>query len=184
MKSRRRVNSDVGLLKLMETPENALDLLKRWHHRARFNQRAHYEMEERCSRRASFSGTASAILSAIVGVLLLVAVRINPPPTLRIATASISIIVAAITAIATYAKWSEKAAQHHSAAAEYGKIFRKIEETIAVPPASDDLMLKSVKTIREKLDQIPGDAPPVPKRVWRKLSAHLTRPADDTKISK
>jgi hypothetical protein len=128
-------------------------------------------MEERCERLSFGFGVASALLSSIVGVLVLVAVKIDPPTWLRISTAGISIIVAAITTIATSAKWSDKAARHHAAGAEYGKMLRKIEEILVLP---EDDARKSVKALREKLDQIPGEAPPVLKRVWRGLPKELT----------
>lgn len=158
----------------METPESSVELLKLWRHRVRLNSRAHYQMEERCERLSFSFGVASALLSAMVGVLVLVGVKIDPPIWLRILTASISIIVAAITAIATSAKWSDKAAKHHVAGAEYGKMLRKIEEILVLPPESEVDARKSVKALREKLDQIPVESPPVLRRVWRALPKELT----------
>jgi hypothetical protein len=157
----------------MDAPETNIDLLKKWHHRVRLNQRGHYAMEERCDRRDYWYGVIPAILSGIIAILVLLAVSYNPPTALRIFTASLSIITAALATIRTYGKWSEKATQHHAAGAEYGKLLRKIEETLAAPP-SEDIMQRTIKRIREKLDLIPNEAPPVLDKVWKRLSPELT----------
>ena len=128
--------------------------------------------------RAYWSGVIPAILSGVIGVLILVAVKYDPPAWFQISIGSLSIIAAAITTIGTYGKWSERASQHHTAAAEYGKLLRKIEETLASPPDAE-IMQKTIKAIREKLDAIPGEAPPVLKKVWKQLPPELTPEAEN-----
>jgi hypothetical protein len=82
--------------------------------------------------------------------------------------------VTAITTIVTSSKWSDEASQHHAAAVEYGKVFRKIEEILACPSELTADPLKIIKMIREKMDRIPNEAQPIPRRVWRKLPKELT----------
>ena len=158
----------------MEEPQNPLDLLRRWRHRARSNQKAHYEMAIRLDRRAWVAGALSAILSGTITVLVLFAAKTTPSTNLSIATVIVSIIVTAITTIATSSKWSDKASQHHGAAVEYGKIFRKIEEVLVCPSVLETDPAKTLETIREKMDQIPSEAPPIPRRIWKKLPKELT----------
>lgn len=80
----------------------------------------------------------------------------------------------AITTIGTSSKWSDEASQHHAAAVEYGKVFRKVEEILTCPSELNADPLKIIKVIREKMDRIPSEAPPIPPRVWRKLAKELT----------
>lgn len=145
-----------------------------WRRQARLNQRGHYEMEERCAGRAFVFGVASAALSAGVGVLILLAVRSDPPVWLRLLTAGVSIMASAITAVATSSKWSEKAAQHHATAAEYGKIRRKMEEMLVLPSEQEDVIRKSLSLIRERMDELPPSSPAIPKSVWSTISKELT----------
>lgn len=162
----------------MKVARDSSELLALWRHRVRYNQQAHYEMAIRSESKARPSGIASAILSAIVTVLVLFAAKTQPSAWLTIATLIASIAVTAITTIATSAKWSEKASQHHAAAAEYGKILRKIEEVQACPTELETDAMRTLKAIREKMDRIPTEAPAIPKKIWRALPKELTPELD------
>lgn len=162
----------------MKNPECPTDLLELWRHRQRSNQRAHYQMAERSTTRSFWFGVASAIISGAVGFLILMAVRYDPPVWLLVTIGCLSIIGAVIAAVATSAKWSEKAAQHHAAGAAYGAVLRPIEEALVLPPQSDDAMRMLVQELRKEIDAIPIKAPPIPKRVWETLSPELTPSAN------
>ena len=89
-------------------------------------------------------------------------------------TAGISILASVITTVATSAKWSEKASQHHSAGAAFGILHRRIEEALALPLQSDEATRALVEAIRVELDALPMKAPPIPDRVWKALPEELT----------
>lgn len=166
----------------MEVAETPHHLLLRWRSRARKNQQAHYRMAIRLERTAWTSGAISAILSAAVTVLVVFAAKVQPSTKLSIATLVISILVTTITTISISSKWSDKASQHHAAAVEYGKVFRKIEQTLANPAEIQGDAGGTLKLIREKLDRIPSEAPAIPPRIWKRLPEELT-PEKPTKIS-
>jgi hypothetical protein len=154
--------------------QNPIELLAIWHRRVRLNQRAHYELEGRAEKKARLSGMASAVLSAAVTILVLLAAKTTPSAWLSIVTVGLSIAVTAITTITTSAKWSERASQHHAVAVEYGKIVRKIEELLACPDSLNPDARDTLKMLREKMDRIPGEAPPVPRKLWSALPKELT----------
>lgn len=158
----------------MKNPESPSNLLERWRHRQRLNQRAHYEMAVRSTRRSFSFGVASAIISGAVGLLILMAVRYDPPVWLRVTIGCLSIIGAVVAAVATSAKWSEKGAQHHAAGAAYGAVLRRIEEGLALPPQSDEAMRTLLQELRKEMDAIPTKAPHIPRRVWEGLPPELT----------
>ncbi len=158
----------------MKNPESPIDLLELWRHRQRSNQRANYQMAERSASRSFWFGVASAVISGAVGFLILIAVRYDPPVWLRVTIGCLSIIGAVIAAVATSAKWSEKAAQYHGAGAAYGAVLRRIEEALALPPQSDDAMRVVVQELRKEIDAIPMKAPPIPRRMWETLPPELT----------
>ena len=64
----------------------------------RLNQRAHYRMAEKCSSLAFSVGVASAVVSGAVGVLILLAVRYDPPVWLRVTIGCLSILGAVVAA--------------------------------------------------------------------------------------
>ncbi len=157
-----------------KNPSSPIELLQLWRHRQRLNQRAHYLMAEKCSRLAFSFGVASAIVSGAVGILILMAVRYDPPVWLRVTIGCLSILGAVVAATATLAKWSEKAAQHHAAGVAYGAILRRLEEALVLLPTSDEAMKLMLDELRKDIDAIPTKAPHVPKKVWQTLPAELT----------
>jgi hypothetical protein len=134
-------------------------------------------MDTKLTRTVWISGTLSALLSAAITVLVVFAAK-SPSTKLSIATVIASIVVTAFTAIATSSKWSERASQHHGAAVEYGKIFRKIEELLACPSDWQNEAPKTLKMIREKMDRIPAEAPAIPEKIWRRLPKEVTPETD------
>ncbi len=91
-----------------------------------------------------------------------------------------TILASVIAAIATSAKWSERAAQHHAAAAAYGDLHRRFEEALAIPPATDEGMRMLVEQLRAALTAVPMNAPPIPDSIWKAIPHELTPDASDS----
>ncbi len=131
-------------------------------------------MAGKSTRFGFWFGVASAVISGAVGILILAAVRYDPPVWLRVTIGCLSIFGAVVAAAATLAKWSEKAAQHHAAGAAYGAVLRRIEEALVLPPLSDELMRTLMQELRKDIDAIPTKAPTIPPKVWETLPPELT----------
>jgi hypothetical protein len=154
------------------------ELLEHWARRQRSNQLSHYHMAEVAGRRAFWFSVTSATISGVVGFLILIAVRYDPPLWLRLALGCLSILGAVVAAVAASAKWGDKATQHHAAGAAYGAVLRRIQEALAVPPESDEAMRSLLQELRKEIDAVPMKAPPIPDRVWRRMRTKLT-PEDE-----
>lgn len=161
------------------TPANAIELLRSWRHRARLNQKAHYMMVHRAEARAFWFGVASAVISGVVGLLILITEKSEAPSWVRLTAGGVSILASVITAIATSGKWSEKAAQHQAAAAAYGNAHRKFEQALALPPSGESALNELVETLRIELEGIPMNAPAIPDSVWRRVPNELTPVVSD-----
>ena len=163
----------------LKTPTTATELLRSWRHRARLNQKSHYAMVHRAERRVFWFGVVSALISGVVGVLILITEKTQAPTWVPVCAGAASILASMITGIATSAKWSEKAAQHHAAAAAYGNVHRRFEQALALPPASDEAMSALVEELRTELEAIPLSAPPVPDAIWKRVPHELTETVSD-----
>ncbi len=163
----------------LQIPADARELLVSWRHRARLNQKAHYAMVHRAEKRAFWFGVVSAVISGVVGFLILITEKADAPPWVRICAGGISILASVITAIATSGKWSEKAAQHHAAGAAYGNVHRRFEQTLAVPPINEGELRSTIEALRAELEAIPMNAPAVPDAVWKRIPAELTETVSD-----
>jgi hypothetical protein len=163
----------------LKTPATATELLQSWRHRARLNQKAHYIMVHRAERRAFWFGVVSAVISGVVGVLILITEKTEAPLWVPICAGAASIFASVITGIATSAKWSEKAAQHHAAAAAYGNVHRRFEQALALPPVTEEAMNSLIEELRTELEAIPMNAPPIPDAVWKRVPHELTPTVSD-----
>jgi hypothetical protein len=164
----------------MTDPSKLTELLALWSHRQRCNQKAHYFMSEKLGQNAFWSGVITALFSGAVGLLLILKARFNMPDSIVQVAAGVSILSSVIGTIVTSAKWSEKASQHHAAGAAYGAALRRIQQTLAVPPSSQEDLQKALTEIREAIDAIPSTAPGIPTKIWKKVPKELT-PDNDTK---
>ena len=163
----------------LKTPVTATELLRSWRYRARLNQKAHYAMVHRSERRAFWFGVVSALISGVVGILILITEKAQAPSWVPVCAGAASILASMITGIATSAKWSEKAAQHHAAAAAYGNVHRRFEQALALPPATDEAISTLIEELRIELEAIPLNAPPVPDAVWKRVPHELTEIVSD-----
>lgn len=153
---------------------DAAQLLCLWRDRVRTNQKTHYNQADRLTRRARWWNAAAAVLSASIGVLILVTARYDTPAWMHFVTGGLSILSAAIATINASQKPAELAAQHHAGGAAYGAVLRQIEEALALPPQTEEAMRTLIKELREKLDAIPITAPTIPGYLWPKLPRELT----------
>ncbi|MHB1246159.1 MAG: SLATT domain-containing protein [Sulfuriferula sp.] len=158
----------------LNQPTNAVDLLQSWRHRARLNQKAHYVMVHRAEFRVFWFGVTSAVISGVVGLLILITKETQASDWVHIGAGGISIFASVVTAIATSGKWSEKAAQHHAAAAAYGNVHRRFEQALAVPPVNEEALHALIEELRKELEAIPMNAPPIPASVWKKVPDEIT----------
>lgn len=115
----------------------------------------------------------SPVLSGLVGVFILLAAR-DPATWLRLTAAGMSILASVTATIATSAKWSEKAEQHHSVGAAYGKLHRRLEEALALPRASEEAAQNVLEEVRAEMDALPMKAPSIPNDVWHSIPDELT----------
>lgn len=161
---------------ISELPDltEGVNLLRTWRSRARTNQRAHYLRADNLIRRARIWSASAAILSASIGVLILVTARLDTPTWVHFITGALSIVAAAIATINASQKPSEIAAQHHAGGAAYGVILRQIEEALALPPRTEAEMKLLTKELREKLDAIPMTVPIIPNNIWPQVQKALT----------
>lgn len=136
-------------------------------------------MVHRSEARAFWFGVTSFVISGVVGILILIANQTETSPWMKIVAGCLSILASVITAISTSGKWSERAAQHHAAAAAYGNVHRRFEQSLALPPVGPEIIQKLLEDLRLELEAIPMSAPPIPESVWKKIPHELTPVVSD-----
>jgi hypothetical protein len=130
-------------------------LLKQWWYRANINQQAHYLAGLRFAWLNRFLGIPTVILTAIVGTAVFASLTEGQvSPEWQIAAGLLSILATVLAALQTFLGYSERAANHRRASAEFGAIRREIEQVQASNRSNRSLPskprqgLRSVRTRR------------------------------------
>lgn len=143
--------------------ERKRKLLADWWHRADINQHAHHQAGLRFDWLNRCLGVPTVILTTVVGTSAFVSLTENQvSPAWRAAAGILSILAAALASLQTFLGFSERAANHRRASAEFGAIRREIEQ-LQADVAGDDGPLTQV---REHIDNVNAGSPDVPDSIY------------------
>ncbi len=146
-------------------------LLADWYQRIRFVQFCHYEAAKLYDRLNYALGIPVIGLSTLVGSSVFSQMGQSIEHWFQVGIGLTSFLAAVLASLQTFFKFSEKSERHRIAAAKYGALRREIEEILATHPQPDR---EVVNTLRQKLDRLADEAPPIPDRIWSRRQQVLT----------
>jgi hypothetical protein len=141
-------------------------LLEDWHRRCYAAQSAHYALADRFRLLNYIVGVPAVIFASIVGTAIFAGLEHNSPQTLVVATASI--LAAILAGLQTFLRFSERAAQHATAADWYSAIRRDIEQTLHLPVGFRGRAKDCIDRVRKEMNRVAQDAPELSVRSWRR----------------
>jgi hypothetical protein len=150
------------------------ELLCDWREKARHNQVVHYAKADQLTTNSYRFSYSLAGLSALIGCLILLSIRIDVYEELKLWIGVFSIVAATLSGVHASLKLAERAGLHHAAAAKYGAARRHIEAVLALPPEPPEQATKTLAAIREVLDSIPSTAPAITRAFWFTTPKDLT----------
>jgi hypothetical protein len=124
-------------------------LLAKWQERARTNQLQHYAAAQYFGNAHNAIGIPAVILSTIVGTTVFATLQKQVTLGVQIGVGAISVLAAALAALQTFLRYSERAEKHRATAAAYAAVRHRLEATTNVPVAVRG-------PLREFLDGIEG----------------------------
>ena len=142
-------------------------LLQHWAKQARTANVAHLRATDSMNRRSFALGATTTVLGTVVGTTVFASTQgstnFNSP--LGYALASVSVLAAALAALQTYLRYSERAEKHRRASRQYGDIVRDIASVsnARLPVRELD---KQVREVDGHLDLVDDPAPNVAPFVW------------------
>ena len=157
-----------------QPPEDYAELVLAWIRRARESQMAHYEMANMYDHREKWLGVPVIIISTIVGTSAFASIAEDIIPLwAKFAVGGLSIVVAVLSSLQTFFKYSEKSEIHKSSAAAFGASRRKLEFIYASKDSGIDSSVVSL--LRSELDTLASQSPHIPVTVFKKIQEKTAR---------
>ena len=155
-------------------------LLGDWRQRVYAAQSAHYASADRFRMLNYLVGVPAVVFSSVVGTAIFAGLEKNSPKAPLVAMASI--LAAVLAGLQTFLRFSERAAQHATAADWYSAIRRDIEESLHLPVQFRGKAKNCLDEVRKEMNRAAQDAPELSTRFWRReakrfrVKEHLVRP--------
>jgi hypothetical protein len=144
----------------------AEQLLEEWHKRCYAAQSAHYASADLCRLLNYVVGVPAVVFASVVGTAIFAG--IEKDSSLTPVVASVSILAAILAGLQTFLRFSERAAQHASAADWYSAIRRDIEETLHLPVEFRGKAKDCLDKVRKEMNRVGQDAPELSVRSWKR----------------
>lgn len=110
-------------------PADRRALVSQWSNGLRINHIAQSRAAAECASRGKLLGTATVVLSAVVGTAIFASLEGEPSTVLRIVTGLLSTAAAVAAALHTFLGYQERSAAHRQAAGRYGRLRRELESS-------------------------------------------------------
>lgn len=141
-------------------------LLGDWRQRVYAAQSAHYASANRFRRFNYIVGVPAVVFSSVVGTAIFAGLEKNPGRAWVIGAASIA--AAVLAGLQTFLRFSERAAQHATAADWYSAIRRDIEESLHLPVEFRGKAKDCLDRVRKEMNRASQDAPELRERDWKR----------------
>jgi len=132
------------------------------------------EYGSKLEKRHIWFGAASMILSTIVGTAVFSSWESTAGDGwIRILIGMLSIAAASTAALQTFLYFSDRSGEHKLAGASYGALRRELELFKSVPPKTEEEALKSLESIKLKMDELAEKSPGVPSKFKSNIDERL-----------
>src|SRR6266496_4114384 len=143
-------------------------LLRDWRQRVYAAQTAHYASADRFRLLNYLVGIPAVVFSSVVGTAIFAGLEKNSPKAPLVAFASI--LAAVLAGLQTFLRFSERAAEHATAADWYSAIRRDIEETLHLPVEARGRAKDCLDRFRKEMNRVTQDAPELSARQWKRAA--------------
>lgn len=145
------------------------DLVEEWHAGIRISVLAHYECSKLFDAYHRLLGYPTVILSALAGTAFVSTLTDSSVWWARSFAIILSLAVTVFASLQTFLRYSERSEKHKSAATEFGKLRRELEQIIALVPADGTVAEGDMEDIRTKWGELSTHAPAIPNKVYSRM---------------
>ena len=141
--------------------KTAEPLIVEWLNRATTSRKIHGFAARRFRALNLWLGVPAVILSTVVGTTVFATLEKQVELGWRLAVGAISIAAAVLTSLQTFLRFGERAEQHRLAASKYSAVRRQMEQILALPAGSRGDPKALLEELRNRLDALAIEVPPV-----------------------
>jgi hypothetical protein len=155
------------------------ELITEWHAGIRINVLSHYECSKLFEGYHRSLGYPTVILSALAGTAFVSTLNDSNILWARGFAIVLSLAVTVFASLQTFLRYSERSEKHKSAAAEFGKLRRELEQIIALIPDGDAVSKAEMESIRIRWGELSTHAPAIPNKVYSRMYLKVWHGAGD-----
>jgi len=143
------------------TKENSIALLSTYKRNPTIVRATQYTTSQQLAKANYLFGIPTAVLSAVLGTAILATIPESVDINLKIAVGLVSLLTAAFAIIHTLLRLEERAEKHRKIGARCAALIREIDDTLAYSKKGRNIPRDSVKSIRERYDEVSLDTRPL-----------------------
>jgi hypothetical protein len=145
------------------------ELIAEWHAGIRINVLAHYECSKVFADYHRLLGYPTVIFSALAGTAFVSSLNNSRLWLAQALAVLLSLAVTVLASLQTFLRYAERAEKHKTAATEFGKLRRELEEILAFVPDGGILAEDEMKSIRIKWGELSTHAPAIPNKIYTRM---------------
>ena len=145
------------------------DLIEEWQAGIRISVLAHYECSKLFEAYHRLLGYPTVILSALAGTAFVSTLTESSVWWARSFAIILSLAVTVFASLQTFLRYAERAEKHKTAATEFGKLRRELEQIIAVIPEGGTVAEGDMESVRTKWGELSTHAPAIPNKVYSRM---------------
>ena len=151
---------------------NTETLLGDWLVRAKRKTNAHTSSASHYEFLHRVIGIPSVIFSTVTGTAVIAQQTAKDPSEWTWWIVLLVVLAAILSSLQTFLDYGSRAKQHKTTAAAFGVLRRKIQYTLDYKPDADKSEIESIGNI---FDDITGDEPIIPSKIWREVEKKYPR---------
>ncbi|WP_367025486.1 DUF4231 domain-containing protein [Methylococcus sp. ANG] len=140
-------------------------LLKSWRDEIGTMMATHHQLSTKIRRLNYLLGIPTIVMAMLIAIYVFITVNRDPDLWIRMLVGLIALLVAILSSLQTFLKYSEQAENHRNASARYQALFNALDQSLVIPPKDETALGEWCNKLRERWDELNLEAPTVPNRL-------------------
>jgi hypothetical protein len=143
-------------------------LMRTWQRRAREGQHMQHEAGKSFRRLHYVIAVPVVVITTVLGTATFATITSNLAASTKAWFGAGTLLAATLAALQLQFRFLERAEKHKNLGAQYGKVRRQIEQTLALPRDTRGEVKEVLADVRTELDRISAEGDAVSRRIYKK----------------
>jgi uncharacterized membrane protein len=151
-------------------------LFKSWRDELGAMMRTHYLLSAKIRRLNYFLGIPTIAMTMAIACYVFFTINQDVGFWVKMIVGMLALLVAILSSLQTFLKYSEQAENHRNASARYQALFNALDQALAIPPKDETALREWCDKLRERWDELNLESPTVPRRLDMPAVAEIEAP--------